>query len=115
MKLEGARHVATDDDTLTWLGETIALPTGQVISFGDTLLQFGYLFVTASLIRGRVLRQDGGGDYRRRIAPVGSRGRRAVTVPVSIPPPAPLTAMTAARPSAGGTGEGPEEAFDEDE
>lgn len=71
VELDGARHVATDDDSLTWLGETIALPTGQVISFGDTLLQFGYLFVTASLLRGRVLRDPGTSTYRSRIAPLG--------------------------------------------
>jgi hypothetical protein len=68
--LDGPRHVATDSDSLTWLGETIALPTGQVISFGDVLLQFGYLFVTASLVRGRVLRRDDT-SYRRKIAPLG--------------------------------------------
>ena len=71
VQLDGARHVATDDDSLTWLGEVIALPTGQVITFGDVLLQFGYLFVTASLLRGRVLRDPGSGSYRRRIAPLG--------------------------------------------
>jgi len=71
IKLEGARHVATSADSLTWLGETIALPTGQVISFGDGLLQVGYLLVTASLVRGRVLRRSGAGSYRTRIAPLG--------------------------------------------
>jgi len=71
VQLEGPRHVATDDDSLTWLGETIALPTGQVISLGDVLLQFGYLFVTASLLRGRVVRSADDGSYRRRIAPLG--------------------------------------------
>lgn len=114
VKLEGARHVATDDDTLTWLGETIALPTGQVISFGDTLLQFCYLFVTASLLRGRVLRQDGGGDYRRRIAPLG-QGPARRHGPGLHPSRLDPRAMTAARRARGGTGEGPEEAFDEDE
>ncbi|MFN8051889.1 MAG: DUF5317 family protein [Acidimicrobiales bacterium] len=71
IELAGARHVATNDDSLTWLGETIALPTGQVISFGDVLLQVGYLLVTASLVRGRFVRRDRDGDYRRRIAPLG--------------------------------------------
>lgn len=71
VELEGARHVATDGDWLRWLGETIALPTGQVISFGDIVLQVGYLLVTAALVRGRVLRHDVAGDYRRRIAPLG--------------------------------------------
>ena len=71
IRLEGPRHVATDADTFTWIGETIALPTGQVISPGDALLQFGYLLVTASLLRGRVLRHTGGNSYRSTIAPLG--------------------------------------------
>lgn len=68
--LEGPRHVATDADSFTWLGETIALPTGNVISFGDVVLYAGYLLVTASLVRGRVLRTDAA-NYRTRIAPLG--------------------------------------------
>lgn len=114
VKLDGARHVATDDDTLSWLGETIALPTGQVISFGDTLLQFGYLLVTASLLRGRVLRNDGAGDYRRRIAPLGqgpARRRGPGLHPSRLDP----RAAVASRRARTDEGDEPEEAIDEDE
>ena len=69
--LDGPRHVATADDSLRWLGEVIAVPTKQVISFGDGLLQIGYLLVTASLLRGRIVRRDPDGDYPRRIAALG--------------------------------------------
>jgi hypothetical protein len=71
VELEGPRHVASDDDWLTWLGEVIALPTGQVISFGDGVLQAGYLLTTAALLRGRRVRRTNEGNYRRRIAPLG--------------------------------------------
>lgn len=70
VELDGPRHVATSDDTLRWLGETIPLPTGQVISIGDVLLQIGYVLVVSSVLRGRVLRRPMDGEYGRRIAPL---------------------------------------------
>lgn len=70
-RLEGPRHVADGDDWFRWLGEVVALPTGQVISLGDGVQLIGYLLVTASVLRGRRVRRTDG-SYRARIAPLGA-------------------------------------------
>jgi hypothetical protein len=56
-RLEGPRHLA-DGDVLGFLGENIALPTGQVLSIGDLVLHLGYVLAIAAVLRGRRLRAD---------------------------------------------------------
>ena len=54
-RLTGPRHLA-DGDALAWLGETIALPTSQVLSIGDVVMHLGYVLAIAAVLRGRRLR-----------------------------------------------------------
>jgi hypothetical protein len=71
VELEGPRHVETDDDSLTFLGEVIAIPTGQVISFGDIVLLFGEMLTISALLRNRRI----GASSSRRPAPVSRAAR----------------------------------------
>lgn len=54
-RLDGPRHIA-DGDLLAFLGENIALPTGQVLSIGDLLSLLGIALAVAAVLRGRRLR-----------------------------------------------------------
>lgn len=68
--VDGPRHLA-DGDTLGFLGETIPLPTGQVISLGDLVLHAGYVLVIASVLRRRRVRASRPPTYRQAIEPLG--------------------------------------------
>ena len=72
-ELTGPRHLA-DGDHLAFLGENIALPTGQVLSIGDLVMQLGYLLTVAAVLRGRRLKPADGiptVPYRQAIKALG--------------------------------------------
>ncbi len=54
-RLDGPRHIA-DGDLFAFLGENIALPTGQVLSIGDLVTMLGIALAVAAILRGRRLR-----------------------------------------------------------
>lgn len=70
VKVDGPRHLA-DGDALAWLGETIPLPTNQVISIGDLILHAGYVLTIASVLRRRRVRGGTPPEYQRAISPLG--------------------------------------------
>lgn len=70
VKVDGPRHLA-DGDALAWLGETIPLPTNQVISIGDLILHAGYVLTIASVLRRRRVRGATPPEYQRAISPLG--------------------------------------------
>jgi hypothetical protein len=72
VELEGPRHVETEDDSFTWLGEVIAIPSGQVISIGDIIILLGEMLTISALLRNRRI----GPASSRRRAPVGVAGPR---------------------------------------
>ncbi|MEZ5322150.1 MAG: DUF5317 family protein [Microthrixaceae bacterium] len=71
ISLSGPRHPATDEDRLTFLGETIAMPGGVVMSFGDIVLLVGIALVAHAIVRARILRQGMDRSYRSLVAPLG--------------------------------------------
>ena len=64
--VQGPRHLQTADDSVAFLGDTVGLPTKQVISIGDILVLIGVALVLSSLLRGRygppLQRSDGPGQ-----------------------------------------------------
>lgn len=70
VKVDGPRHLA-DGDVLAVLGETIPLPTNQVISIGDLILHAGYVLTIASVLRRRRVRSGTPPEYRQAISSLG--------------------------------------------
>ena len=68
--VDGPRHLA-DGDALAFLGETIPLPTNQVISIGDLILHAGYVLTIASVLRRRRVRGGPAPEYRKAISSLG--------------------------------------------
>ncbi len=97
VELEGPRHVQTDDDSLTFLGEVIAIPTGQVVSFGDLILLLGEMLTISALLRNRRIgpaarrpatgRGAGAPPKTRRPAPSQQKARKAAQQPAKKQPP----------------------------
>lgn len=56
VELVGPRHVQTDQDFLTFLGDNIALPGGTIVSPGDLVLWLGLVLCTQSIVRRRQVR-----------------------------------------------------------
>lgn len=73
VEMEGPRHLEEPDDRLGFLGETIPLPTGQVIALADLVGLFGVALVISAVMRGRRIT---GGPGRRR-TPARPPARRA--------------------------------------
>ena len=74
--VEGPRHLQDGGDSLTWLGEVIALPTHQVIALGDLILLLGEMLVVSSLLRNRHVDRAPAPRRRTKNAPM-VRARRA--------------------------------------
>ncbi len=73
VQVDGPRHLARSDDSFRWLDERFALPSGQVISVGDIVLQVGYVLTIASVLRRRKVKTGAPGPraYGSAIAPLG--------------------------------------------
>ncbi len=66
--LTGPRFINDGSAWLGFLGETIALPTGSVISIGDVIVAVGVVLTVAAALTGKYRRNR---PYQQSIAPLG--------------------------------------------
>lgn len=91
--LDGPRHLE-NGDWFGFLGETIAVPTGQVWSVGDIVLHLGYVLTIAAILRRRRIPGASGDGipYREAIRSLGdgpAPRRGPATHPSKFTPPPP--------------------------